>query len=50
VTFPRSVPDEDHVATIMADLAVSESQAWMILALERGEIDGDVVLVDDDAM
>jgi hypothetical protein len=44
--YPRSVPDEDHVAAIMVETGVSESDAWEILAIDRGDIAGDMRQVD----
>lgn len=41
-TYPTTTPDEDHVAAIVDRTGVTESEAWEILARERGEIDGDV--------
>lgn len=35
--FPTSVPDDVHVARIRRDLGVSEDEARLVLALERGE-------------
>lgn len=44
-SYPPDVPDEDHVARIMRELGVTESDAWEILAIERGDIDGDATEV-----
>jgi hypothetical protein len=39
--------DEETIAVMMHVLGVSEAQARFILAIERGEIGGDVVDVAD---
>ena len=41
--FDTSIPDEDHVAALMAETGVDESEARFMLALGRGELEGDVV-------
>ena len=48
MSYPTSIPDDEHVAAIVAELGVPESEARMILALERREIDGDLVPADSD--
>lgn len=47
-TYPPHIPDEDHVAEIMRRTGVTESEAWFILALERGELEGDAIELDDE--
>lgn len=39
--------DEETVQLMMETLHVDETTARFIIALERGEIDGDIVTVDD---
>ena len=41
--------DEENVKAMMDVLGVSESEARFILAIEKGEIDGDIVEVEDDS-
>jgi len=39
-----TIPDEDQVAAIMQYAAVDEMMARFILAIEKGEIDGDIIV------
>lgn len=48
-SYPRDVPDEQHLARIMAQTGVTADEAGFILRLERGEIDGDVELRHPDS-
>lgn len=43
LTFPREIPDDEHVEAIMRAMRCGRREAEFILALERGETDGDLV-------
>jgi hypothetical protein len=41
--------DDDETARLTAEaLRVTEDEARMIIAIERGEIDGDLIVIDED--
>lgn len=44
--FPTDTPDEEHIATIVAETGLLPSEAALMLAMARGEVDGDIQYVD----
>ena len=43
----QGLTGEDLVAAVARELAISDAEARFMIAIERGESDGDVIIVDD---
>jgi hypothetical protein len=46
--YSYDIPDEVHIAQIMERNGMPEDEARFVLALERGEISGDMTLLEGD--